>query len=465
MRKVFLENLPKKGDRINWKESIGYKVPFVYDDIEGEIKIIDYITKDRKLVLKYNNEKYTMTSNHFIYCKIGNKILNKRTDNFRIAVNGKIIDEKRDFIILNHEYRLIKEINRKWYKYRCNKCGNEDWMIEGHLLAGNGCPVCANQKAVLGINTIWDTDRWMCNLGVSKEDAKKYTHSSSKTIMVRCPDCGKEKKTKPYVIYDNKSIFCSCGGGKSYPEKFIIELLNQLSVNFETEYSPSYIKPKRYDFYIKKCDCIIETHGRQHYKENTFKYCGGRTLEQEQANDNLKRNMALSNGIKHYIELDCRESEMEYIKNSILNSELSELFDLSNINWTGCAEFANKNIVKEVCDYWNDKGEDENIKCLCKIFKLSKSTITNYLKKGTKLGWCNYDPKEEIKKCGNSSRKAIGKKVEIFKDNKSLGIFESCAELSRQSERLFGCKLLKENISSVCRGVRKQYKNYIFKYV
>ena len=47
MRKVFLENLPKwksgkyKG-RINWKETIGYKVNFKYDDIEDVIEIIEY---------------------------------------------------------------------------------------------------------------------------------------------------------------------------------------------------------------------------------------------------------------------------------------------------------------------------------------------------------------------------------------------------------------------------------------
>ena len=42
MRKVFLDELPRGGkcvnkNSINWKESIGYKVKFVYDNIEGII--------------------------------------------------------------------------------------------------------------------------------------------------------------------------------------------------------------------------------------------------------------------------------------------------------------------------------------------------------------------------------------------------------------------------------------------
>ena len=46
MRKMFIENLPKRQGRnrkeIDWKNTIGYKVKFVYDDIEGEVEIIDY---------------------------------------------------------------------------------------------------------------------------------------------------------------------------------------------------------------------------------------------------------------------------------------------------------------------------------------------------------------------------------------------------------------------------------------
>ena len=36
MREVFLDELPKRGKYINWKESIGCKVKFIYDDIEDE---------------------------------------------------------------------------------------------------------------------------------------------------------------------------------------------------------------------------------------------------------------------------------------------------------------------------------------------------------------------------------------------------------------------------------------------
>ncbi|ELP5177572.1 hypothetical protein ACV30U_14755 [Clostridium perfringens] len=352
-------------------------------------------------------------------------------------------------------------------RHNCDNCKKYEWEIAPtNLLKGYGCPICSvpPQKTVLGINTIWDTDRWMCDLGISEEDSKKYSRGSGKKITITCPDCGKEKKIVIKEIYNRKSISCSCGDGKSYPEKFVMNVLEQLNINFEIEYKPKWIDNKRYDFYIKDFNCIVETHGSQHYSRK-FTIAKARTLEEEQSNDKYKKEMAFKNGVKHYIELDCRESNLEWIKNSILNSKLNELFDLSKINWNKCAEFASKNIVKEVCEYWNNKIEEEGTVNIGKHFNIARGTVVEYLNKGTKLGWCQYSGKEELKKCGINSGKASSKKVEIFKDNQSLGIFNSCAELSRQSEELFGVKLLTSKISLVCNNKKPQYKGFNFKYL
>ena len=56
MRKVFLDDLPRwdKGEgtgnigTINWSKCKGMKVSFMYDDIEGEVELIDYIEKSVK---------------------------------------------------------------------------------------------------------------------------------------------------------------------------------------------------------------------------------------------------------------------------------------------------------------------------------------------------------------------------------------------------------------------------------
>ena len=45
MRKVYLENLPKLSNgNISWKDSVGHKIKFDYDDICGTFEIKDYKT-------------------------------------------------------------------------------------------------------------------------------------------------------------------------------------------------------------------------------------------------------------------------------------------------------------------------------------------------------------------------------------------------------------------------------------
>lgn len=70
-----------------------------------------------------------------------------------------------------------------------------------------------------------------------------------------------------------------------------------------------------------------------------------------------------------------------------------------------------------------------------------------------------------MKKNGSKNGKLSGKKVEIFKDEKSLGVFPSTLELSRQSEELFGVKLSSSRIGCACRNEIKQYKGFTFKYI
>lgn len=457
MKKVFLENLPRhKGTsgRINWKESIGYRVPFIYDDIEGEIEIINYDT-GQELTTKYNQEFFKIKTQNFTGCMFG-KMLGKITKDFKIEVGQIFKDDIRDITILFREYKKdVRHKEQKYYKYHCNKCGNEDWSIENHLLRGGGCNACCPtpRKAVLGINTIWDTDRWMVDLGVSEEDAKKYTHGSNKKITVKCPNCGRERNVKISTLNMNKSIACICSDGASYPEKIVANILEQIHIKYEIQYSPKWVGNKRYDFYIKECNCIIEVHGKQHYSlVANFSTKKGRTLEEEQANDKFKKETALNNGIKHYIELDCKYSNIKYIKNSILNSELNDLFDLSKVDWLKSAKFANVNKIKEVCDYWNNKKEEETTRDLSELFKVNKNTIREYLKKGTKLGWCNYNPLQT-------------KKVNVIKNGIIVKSFNSLAELEQKSEKIFGTRLLHSKVSNVCNGKKPQYKGFTFKYI
>lgn len=59
MRKVFLDDLPRrKNGRISWQESIGYKINFVYENIEDSLTIVDYrnLNNNSKVKIEYKGD-------------------------------------------------------------------------------------------------------------------------------------------------------------------------------------------------------------------------------------------------------------------------------------------------------------------------------------------------------------------------------------------------------------------------
>lgn len=473
------DELPKRGKYVSWsniKKGFIFKTQhkdYGYNEFEFKKCEVSY------LFLKYKDSNISkIKSDRFMYGQIGG-IIGKITSNFKVEIGTKFKDDKRDLIITDKEYRKKEQEpdkhgrvylkNEKWYKYTCNKCGwTEGLMTEADVNRGYGCRCCSGKIGVLGINTIWDTDRWMVDLGVSEEDTKKYTRSTHAKIEVKCPDCGKTKRMAISNITRYKSICCNCSDGNSYLSKYIRSLLDQLRIKYNTEVKYTwnkYTNPKNNKITQARIDFIIHKDGREipleadggfHRKDNSM---NGMTAEMQQYIDKQRD----ENCLKYLGEETIRISDEGDIKENILNSKLVVEFDLSKIDWLKCKEFALKNIVKEVCECWNNKEEWETVSSLEKRFK--STAIRNYLKRGKKLGWCNYNSKEEIQKSSSKNGKLSGKALEVFKEGKSLGIFESCIELERQSEELFGVKMTSSGIAQACRGVLKTYKGFMFKYI
>lgn len=473
IRKVFLDDLPRYYKGIDWKNCMGCKVSFIYDDIKGEIEIIKY--EDKCLIIKYLNKENRIGVGEFRNCRLG-KVLGVITNEFKYEIEASFKDDKRNLVITDREYRKKEQkpdkkgriylTDEKWYKYTCNKCGwTEGWIEENSLKRGNGCASCSG-RVVTPMNNIWNNARWMCNLGVSEEDAKTHTCGSGDKVMVTCSDCGSKRIISIDKIYKRKSISCKrCSDGLSYPEKFIYSVLSKMNIKFETQYSPSYLDNKRSDFFLSDYNIVIEADGGLGHKGGIVHSKSNKTLEECIKIDEWKDKQHLLHGIET-IRINCFESDMEYIKNSILNSKLNELFDLSKIDWEKADLYAvNSNLVKEVSDYWNRKKEWETTKNIAINTGINRGVTINYLKKGNGLGWCSYSAKEEMKKSAFKNGECNKKRVEIFKDGVSLGIFESCAELARQSEERFGIKMIQSSISSVYVGKRKSHKGYIFKYI
>ena len=476
MRKVFLDDLPKWEDgmwkgKTNWKESIGCTARFIYNDIEGVIEIVDFNPETRELIIKYNDKIFwdrPLRATSLVNGSLG-YYLKIRTTDFKYELGERFENEKRDLIITDRRY-IDNPYNEgkylKQYKYTCNKCGwTEGWIVESDLIKGRGCSCCHGKTVVKEINDLATTSPWVVRYLIDKEQVYKYTKSNDKKVYVQCPDCGKIKSIRVCDMVRRKSIGCICSDSFSYPEKIVHSILNQLSIRFEMQLSKAtfgWCGKYRYDFYLPEYNCIIEVHGIQHYEQTGRK--GARTLEEEQENDRIKKELALTNGIKHYIELDCRYSDLDYIRNSILNSKLNELFNLTNVSWFEAEEFAiNSNKVKEVCDYWNSKEEWETVNTIANNNEWgikARSTIQKYLKKGTKLGWCKYDPKEELRK---GSLKGWVSRCNIYEaydlSNNFVASSHSAMDLAKKIENILNITNVSSGaIIEVCKGRRKTHK-------
>lgn len=273
------------------------------------------------------------------------------------------------------------------YLWNCPKCGNEYPMVVTQRTSRDfSCPYCCvpSKKILIGFNDLWTTHPHIANLLTDNEKGYKLSFGSDRKEKFKCDKCGSiNEKSVNYVV--NYGFTCTCSDGISYPEKFMMSVLDQINIDYIPQKTFKWSEKKRYDFYIQNLNLIIEIHGQQHYKWTGF----NRSLEEEQQNDKYKMNLAISNDINEYIVIDCRMSNLDYIKNSILNSKLNGIFNFEKIDWKNAYEFAMKSLVKTVCDLFNNGITDT--KQLGKMVKLNKSTIVKYLKQGNEIGWCNYN--------------------------------------------------------------------------
>ena len=129
---------------------------------------------------------------------------------------------------------------------------------------------------------------------------------------------------------------------------------------------------------------------------------------------------------------------------------------MSVIDWSKCHEFALSNRVKEACKLWHNL---RNVKEISKIMKLHKTTVTRYLKQGVEIGWCDYDPREEIIRngriCGENRGKPI---IQLSIEGKYINKFNSMHDAGRQLDINY------RNIHLCCKGDRKSAGGFKWRY-
>ena len=390
---IELEHLPHKNNNINWNECKGYVSKFQYGEVIGEINYLQY--ENRKIHFIYNEKEYAMGTSDLKAVKLGSIVT--------LPKKEKPIKKQKKREIPNY----IKTIKENYMMYLKNK---ED---------------------------------------IDKEDITYDTE-----LECICPKCGYEKIYKAGVLACFGFNCNSCSTGFTYPNRFLNSLLKEMKNNnlikeYELEKT---IENKRYDGYIPFFEIIIEMQGEQHYKQSGW----GKNIRDEQENDKYKKRLAFENGVTEdkYIEIDCRVSDFNFIKESVLKSNLNNIFDLSIINWDKIdVEIAEDTLLEDIVSLWNKGCCIKEIREKLKI--KSKTTIRKYLKIGTRKGLCDYNTEESM----NRSRKKMEKKNKIYCETNGK-IYNTKRDLIEESKKEFGVKI---GLKSINRMLKRPFETDIIK--
>lgn len=322
----------------------------------------------------------------------------------------KVRVSKEEFIMrlnsTNKGYKLIgKYVNMITHTdFQCEKGHIWSSTPANITASGHNCPYCTHKKPWIGETDLWTTNPEVAKLLKNSDYGYRYMRSTPKKAEFVCPDCGHvDKKTVGHVC--SYGYVCNnCGDNISYPNKFGRAFLSQLPIeNHICEYQPKWRGRHSYDNYFEynSKQYILEMDGGMHYDEGVLL---GKSLEERQQVDKDKDDDAMANNV-HIIRINCEQSDCDFISNNILQSELSLLFDLSNINWKLCDEKANRNIVRDVCLAY--MSGEHNLDTIARSMKICTSTVREYLKRGANIGWCDYDSIAEIEKAHIRSRRRV----------------------------------------------------------
>lgn len=411
----------------------------VFNLVGDEYEILgQYINTKTKIKMKHKKcgKEFNITPSHFLTgnrCPYEVKNQKKTQKEFTTDV----------FNLVGDKYEVLGDyINAKTkIKMRHNKCRNVFYITPNNFLQLKRCPFCIYNptQVAVGFNSIYDTNKDLFKMLANPEDGYKYTKGSHTKVDWRCPKCGMVVKNIPINRVNKSGLSCPmCSDGISYPNRLMFSVLYMLNVDFEPEKSFKWSK-RRYDFYfiLDGKEYTIEMDGYFHFNDNQM---NGQTKEISHRIDTEKDNLAKEHGI-YPIRIDSQESELEYIKNNIMNSYLKNILIFSNIDWHECSCHALTSLKIQACELWK---EYHNIKTILTIMKRGKTSIRRWLKLCASVGLCDYNP--------------ISKRKVIYIESNE--IFDSIADASRKYN------VSRISISKSCKGIKSKYsKNLHWQYI
>lgn len=375
---------------IDWQNCVGCTVEFQCKDYHGFYTILN-IHQNPENQNKNNQKDFLYEiyfnddiENTFL---LDQRILRAVNFEYRLGMHsmdfeyniGDIVKDK--FLILDKERKVFYKKDKspvRVYKCKCLLDGYIFEMPEYMLKRAKLCPLCASTVVVCGVNDIATLRPELIKFLVDKNDAYKYTATTTKFVKFKCDICGHEFKSS--VVNFPISLPCGCYSAQSYPNRFIAELFRQINIPFVTELRKCHFdwcEDYRYDLYFEHNNqrYIVEMDGGQH-KEPLIKEI-----------DLKKDNLANQNGFE-VIRIDCdyrnHRNRFPYIRDNVIKSKLSNILNLVDVNWDAInVKILTNNDAKEV---WKLRKSGYTYKQISNILDVKLSEVSKYVNHGCEIG-------------------------------------------------------------------------------
>ena len=340
--------------------------------------------------------------------------------------------------------------------FYCSKCHKWPAIVTTVLNNHSGCPYCCGRLAIVGETDLWTTKPDIASLLLNPSDGYKLKENSQIKADFVCQSCNTILRNKIVRNVSKRGLRCSaCGDGISYPNKFARAMLKQLGIGtIEYEWNPEWLKPYLYDNYFiyKGIEYVLEMDGGIGHGNVTY-------MTQEKDTKGIlidihKDYLAESHNVD-VIRIDCdygNNDRFEYIKNSILNSRLIDIFDLSIVDWNYCNKIALSSMVCRIADMYNNGMA---VKEIVENSGYCHTTIHKWLKQAASIGICNYDPLESKRR----SRRLVQKPIHQYD---MTGNFVSWFESQKNAEDKTGINT--SNIQDALKKRRKSAGGFLWFY-
>ena len=459
--KVDTSNLPKlesgkNEGKINWKESVGCKVKFIYEDLIGEIEIVDRLD-NKRLLLKYKDRIIEMESGNLIQGYLG-KLLGIITNEFKYDVGTKI----NGFEIFKRYKKVIFENKRSYeYKYYTIKCLKCDTIFEckENDICRKKC-MCSNNASYpekfmyamlmqLNIDFIYQytklNAKWVGDykydfyFSISGEEYIIETHGEqhykeNKKFKQSLEEVQKNDRSKyelainngikleNYIVIDFRYSTLFWGKKNIITSKLNqIFNLNNIDWNICDEYKYNNVtktdkmrnkkkitKEERIEINKKaaKASKDKNSHKVKVFFNNKLVGIFESIFDLSNLSEEVFGIKLGCNYISKYLDNEkeyngfkfetATKEEWEHFNNNFKIHEYVRLNYDKSENIYAYKTYDNK--LKYICEYWNNNKPKEKYLTtgdIGKIFNISSNNVAKYLTIGNELGLCNYDPKEE----------------------------------------------------------------------